>query len=173
MLLRPLVQTGMRSRGRVALEKAGPPSSGGGRRVLRTPEERKAHRMAKNRATAAASRYVLGIPCDADLVLPACLTHCISSSPAQCRGMLTLTCDVHACCCTPSPGSTSEPGVVRTQSSVTQGRENTCSCSHEHGCTCSALPDPIMQDGGCMHASWTGPSAQARVCCCSGSASRP
>ena len=48
-VLRPTIQTGALAHDESALPNTG-------KRVLRTAEERKAHRMAKTRATAAASR---------------------------------------------------------------------------------------------------------------------
>ena len=56
-ILRPLIQTGMQT---MLSTQATTPTAGPGRRVVRTAEERTAHRMAKNRATAAASRYYFG-----------------------------------------------------------------------------------------------------------------
>ena len=50
----PVIQTGIHLRSASAPVTA---TGHGGPRVRRTAEERKAHRMAKNRATAAASRY--------------------------------------------------------------------------------------------------------------------
>ncbi|KAK9801973.1 hypothetical protein WJX73_004129 [Symbiochloris irregularis] len=52
---RPLIQTGINA-GAGRRGASDPPRASGGRRVVRSSEERKAHRMAKNRATAAASR---------------------------------------------------------------------------------------------------------------------